>query len=118
MQGMLFLVVNQEGRPVNHGVIAEKITAEKYLCHFAANPPSARVCDIAEIQQWNLFPTDETLNTFIKALSKNEPPPPPPLPPVGESELVIDPEPTKPPAKKKKKKKRADKKPSKGNGHE
>ena len=90
MQGMRFLTVGEQG-PTNHGIIAGRITAEKYLCNFAKNPTSCRVCDITEIQQWHLFHTDDEMNAFILALRKEQPP-------------VVKPEPVKKKAKKKAKK--------------
>ena len=71
MNGMRFLIVGQDG-PLNHGVIAQTITAEKYLCRFARIPTSCRVCGIEEIQGWNLFPTDEEMNAFIANLAKED----------------------------------------------
>ena len=69
MQGMRFLIVTEKG-PVNHGIIAQQITPEKYLCNFAKQPASSRVCDIEEVQQWNLFPTDNSMNAFISAIQQ------------------------------------------------
>ena len=79
MQGMRFLILNEEGKPINHGIIAQRITPEKYLCSFTRNPPVARVCDLTEIQGWNLFPTDDAMNAFIESIQKdlNKTPPPP-----------------------------------------
>ena len=76
MQGMRFLLVNEAG-PINHGVIVKEITPEKYLCTFARVPQSSRVCDITEIQGWNLFPNDDQMNAFIASLQKQKAPPPP-----------------------------------------
>ena len=64
---MRFLLLSKDGKPLNHGIIVREITPEKFLCQFARNPPVARVCDISEIQNWNLFPTDEALNAFISS---------------------------------------------------
>lgn len=72
MQGLKFLLLNQEGKPINHGLIVERITPEKYLCQFERNPPSARVCDLQEIQLWNLFPTDDAMNAFIASVGKDK----------------------------------------------
>ena len=91
MQGMRFLIVGENG-PMNHGIIVSSITAEKYLCSFARVPQSSRVCDLEEIQQWNLFPTDDAMNTFISELGKEQKP-------------VADPTPTTAADKKKAKKK-------------
>jgi len=68
MQGMRFLLVNQDNEPFNHGVISERITEDKYLCEFAALPSVSRVCGLKEIMGWNLFATDELMNEFIKSL--------------------------------------------------
>ncbi len=78
MQGMRFLMLDKNGLPFNHGIIAKEITPTKYLCQFTRVPASARVCDIAEIETWHIFPTDEAMNTFIAALSKDKPPADPP----------------------------------------
>lgn len=79
MQGMRFLLLNEDGKPINHGLIAQKITPEKYLCSFTRNPPVSRVCDLTEIQGWNLFPTDDALNIFIESIAKD----PDKAPPAG-----------------------------------
>ena len=76
MQGMRFLLLGKDGKPINHGIIAQRITAEKYLCTFTRTPPVSRVCDIEEIQGWNLFPTDDALNAFIIDIQKKEAAPP------------------------------------------
>lgn len=72
MQGMRFLLLNEKGKPINHGIISQKITPEKYLCTFTRNPQVSRVCDITEIEGWNLFPTDDALNDYIEAIRKEE----------------------------------------------
>lgn len=92
MQGMRFLVLDQEGRPVNHGNIVQKVSDEKYLLQFMRAPSSCRLVHTDEIMGYTLFPTDEALNQFIAELTKQVPPP----------ELEIDPTPTNSPAKKKK----------------
>ena len=99
MQGMRFLIMSENG-PVNHGVIAQQITPEKYLCNFAKQPSSARVCDITEIQQWNLFPSDESMNKFISAIQKQQAAPVP-----------AEPEPKLPPGAPEKKAKKKTSKP-------
>jgi len=87
MESLRFLLLNTDGIPINHGVIAKQITPEKYLCQFSKVPAVARVCDITEIQGWNLFPTDKALNEFIAAIQKGKKlpakstPPTPPTPP-------------------------------------
>ena len=75
MQGWNFLIVGKKG-PINHGVIAERITAEKYLCEFARYPKSWRICSLEEMQGWTLFPNDGLMNAFILTLTKKIPPPP------------------------------------------
>lgn len=65
MQGMRFLMLNEQGQPLNHGVIVSKVTDERYLCTFARNPQVTRLCHVDEIGQWNLFPTDDAMNAFI-----------------------------------------------------
>ncbi len=101
MQDMRFLIVGKQG-PVNHGVILSHITEGKYLCEFAKNPTSCRVCDITEIQTWNLFHTDEQMNAFILSLRKEQAPLP-----------VEDPKVELPPIPIKKTKKKASKKKAK-----
>ena len=103
MEGMKFLILNQEGKPANHGTIAQRITPEKYLCQFDRTPTSCRVCRIEEIEGWNLFPTDKEMNAFIKALEPKKPPAPPADPPKTNG--------SKPNAKKSKAKKKAKSKP-------
>lgn len=71
MQGMRFLILGESG-PVNHGVIVQRITDEKYLCTFARKPSSSRLVTTDEITQWNLFPNDESMNNFILELQQGE----------------------------------------------
>lgn len=98
MQGMRFLLLGEDGRPINHGIITQKVTEDRYLCTFFRNPQVSRLCHVDEIGQWNLFPNDEVMNQFIAALNTN------PVPgPGGEPE---DPPAEKPPAKKKAAKKK------------
>jgi hypothetical protein len=80
MQGMRFLILFENG-PVNNGIITQQITPEKYLCTFFRKPQSSRVVDIAEIQQWNLFPNDDGLNAFLKEVNTQQEPSAPPAPP-------------------------------------
>lgn len=75
MQGQSFLILNNKGTPVNHGVILEQITPERYLCYFAAKPAMSRVVRLEEIEGYNLFPNDDALNVFIAALTKQTVPP-------------------------------------------
>ena len=77
MQGMRFLMLDKNGLPFNHGIIAKEITPTKYLCQFTRTPASARVCDITEIETWHIFATDEAMNVFIATLSKEKPAAPP-----------------------------------------
>ena len=109
MEGMKFLIVGPEG-PINHGSIVQRITAEKYLCQFARTPVSCRVCDLEEIQNWNLFPNDQLMNEFILEIGKQKAPPAPPG--TGEVDLPPDtlPPDTLPPVKKKVAKKKAKRK--------
>lgn len=74
MQGMRFLIVAEDGRPVNHGLIAQKISEDKFLCQFARSPSSCRLVHTDEIMNWNLFPTDEGMNDFIERLAQERPP--------------------------------------------
>ena len=78
MQGMKFLMIGEDGRPFNHGIIAQKVTDERYLCTFARQPQVSRLCHVDEIATWQLFPTDEMMNAFITQLAKENPPNPPP----------------------------------------
>lgn len=91
MQGMRFLLLGEDGRPINHGIIAQKVTEERYLCTFFRNPQVSRLCHVDEISTWNLFPTDDMMNQFIATLTANNPPPtpePPAEPPGGEKPPV------------------------------
>lgn len=88
MQGMRFLLLGDDGRPFNHGIITQKVTEERYLCTFFRNPQVSRLCHVDEIAGWNLFPNDEAMNQFIAALAaqdpkfqKEQPPADPPQPP-------------------------------------
>lgn len=116
MQGFKFLVLDQQGAAVNHGIIAQTITPEKYLCQFARKPTSCRVVRIEEIETWNLFPDDDSMNNFVSALNANIEPPPQTKAPEGSNgedktdepeEPEKPPAPTKPPASKKKAKKKS-----------
>ena len=71
MQGLLFLILNQEGTPLNHGIIVEKLTGEKYLCQFQKPPVSNRVVSIEEIQGFNLFSTQEQFDNFLNSVQKS-----------------------------------------------
>lgn len=68
MQGMKFLLLNEQGTPLNHGVILQKVTNEHYLCTFARTPQVTRLCHVNEITGWNLFPNDEAMNAFILSI--------------------------------------------------
>ena len=104
MQGMKFLLLNENRKPINHGVILQKVTDEHYLCAFARTPQVTRLCHVTEITGWNLFPNDEAMNNFILSLQAEtgEPQKPVETPPGNQK--------PKEPTKKKKKKKRASKK--------
>ncbi len=80
MQGMRFLLLGDDGRPVNHGVITQRVTEERYMCTFVRNPQVSRLCHVDEISSWNLFPNDEQMNAFITEIMKLNPPEPPPQP--------------------------------------
>ena len=75
MQGMRFLVLDKNGIPINHGIIAQAITPERYLCRFAATPVVSRVVRLEELETYNLFPDDKEMNAFIDAIKKADPPP-------------------------------------------
>ena len=97
MQGMRFLILNENGQAVNHGVITQQITQDRFMCTFMRPPQVSRLVHVDEIGQWNLFPNDEAMNQFISALQPqgvevpdgDTPPPadppgddvPPPTPP-------------------------------------
>lgn len=70
LAGMIFIVVGDNGLPVTHGIIAQQITAEKYLCQFQAQPVSSRVVDIEELQGYNLFHNDEQRDAFLTVLKR------------------------------------------------
>jgi len=84
MQGMRFLLLGEDSRPVNHGIIAQKVTEDRYLCTFFRNPQVSRLCHVDEISTWNLFPNDETMNAFINEIVKQIPPANPPANPPAE----------------------------------
>ena len=75
MEGMRFLLLNEKGEPVNHGIITKTITAERYLCHFARDPVMSRVARLEEIETWQLFASDDDLNKFISSIAKANKPP-------------------------------------------
>lgn len=75
MQGMRFLVINEKG-PVNHGIIQQKLTDEKYLVTFVRIPQVSRVASLDEISTWNLFPNEDAMNAFIVDLRKQQATPP------------------------------------------
>lgn len=107
MQGMRFLLMGEKG-PINHGIITQRVTEEKYLCTFMRNPQSSRLCTTDEIAQWNLFPNDESMNLFIATLQQQDPNAPSPdgRPPAGKPPGV-DQHQAKKKAKKKVSKKKA-----------
>ncbi len=88
MEGMHFLLVNEQGKPMGHGVIAQRINQDRYLCTFARQPQVSRVVGVDEIATWNLFPNQDAMNAFIAALPKAKPAPgaPPPKKPASKSQ--------------------------------
>jgi hypothetical protein len=102
MQGMRFLLLGDDGRPMNHGIVAQKVTEERYLCTFMRNPQVSRLCHVDEISTWNLFPNDDQLNSFIAIIARQNPPAEPPKQPEPPAE---PPGGKKAPAKKASKKK-------------
>ncbi len=82
MEGMHFLLLNEQGKPMGHGVIASRINQDRYLCTFLRAPQVSRVVHVDEIGTWNLFPNQDGMNAFIAALPKAKPAPgtPPPKP--------------------------------------
>lgn len=77
MQGMHFLLLGENGQPINHGVIQQKTTEERYLCTFLRQPQVSRLCHVDEIGTWNLFPNQEAMNSFITSIQQqaaNKPP--------------------------------------------
>lgn len=84
MIGFKFLILGKKNKPINHGTIAEKLTEGKYLCQFQRIPTSCRVVDILEIEGWNLFPDEDSMNKFISALQE-KPPADPPKDPKGKT---------------------------------
>ena len=75
MEGMHFLLVNEQGKPMSHGVIAKRVTDERYLCTFLRAPQVSRLAHVDEIAQWNLFPNQDAMNAFIASLPKAKPAP-------------------------------------------
>ena len=72
MQGMLFVMLNKDGQAVNHGLIAQAITPEKYLCQFAIPTPSSRVVTIEELQSYTLFNDVNQQKAFMDVIQKNK----------------------------------------------
>lgn len=68
MQGMRFLLLGEKNTPINHGTILQKVTDDRYLCHFARIPSVSRLCHVEEISHWNLFPDEGALNTFLQSV--------------------------------------------------
>lgn len=112
MQGMRFLLIGDDGKPINHGVIVQQIGPEKYLCQFARVPTVCRLVHTDEIMGWNLFPNDDAMNDFILAITKQASPEQSP----GDSRLDIGPATQSPAEKKAKKKTSPRKKKKKTNG--
>jgi len=71
-------MLGETGQPINHGVIQQKTTEERYLCTFMRQPQVSRLCHVDEIGNWNLFPNEGAMNAFIAALVKDNPPADPP----------------------------------------
>ena len=78
MEGMNFLLVNEQGKPMGHGIIASRINENRYLCTFLRQPQVSRVVGVDEIATWNLFPNQDAMNAFVAALPKSPGTPPPP----------------------------------------
>jgi len=72
VEGLHFLITNSDDMPINQGIILEKLTPERYLCYFARTPSYSRVCELDQIEEWRLFPTEEALNEFIATLKGSE----------------------------------------------
>ena len=70
MQGMLFVILNEKGEAVNHGIIAQAITPEKYLCQFRIPSPVSRIIPIEELQGYSLFNNEQQMNQFLAAVQK------------------------------------------------
>lgn len=75
MQGYRFLLVDDNNKPANHGVIVEQITPERYLCAFARLPSVCRIITLEQLMLYFLFPDDEQLNAFILSLTPPAPKP-------------------------------------------
>lgn len=71
MQGMMFLLMSEQG-PINQGVVTSQITPEKYLCTFVRPPQVSRICDIEEMQQWNFFPNQDSMNDFVRQMPQQQ----------------------------------------------
>ena len=78
MQGFKVLLLDDEGKPANHGTILRQIMPESYLVQFAKAPASCRICGLAEMSTWQLFPNDKQMNAFIAAIVAAQKPPPAP----------------------------------------
>jgi hypothetical protein len=96
MQGMMFLLMSEQG-PVNQGVVTSQITPEKYLCTFVRPPQVSRICDIEEMQQWNFFPNQDSMNDFVRQMQQQAAGDPKPDPKKPDPKK---PDPKKPAAKK------------------
>lgn len=75
MKGMHFLLLGENGRPINHGIIVNQVSQERFLCSFAKQPRLSRLCHVDEIGTWNLFPNADEMNAFITAIAAATPPP-------------------------------------------
>lgn len=108
MEGMNFLLVNEQGKPISHGIIAQRINENRYLCTFLRAPQVSRAVSVEEIGSWNLFANQDAMNAFIAKLPKATPAPGTGGerdPAEGNNELPPPPAGKKKPAKKASKKK-------------
>ena len=101
MQGMRFLLINEQGAIINNGVITQRVTEERYMCTFMRPPQVSRLVHVDEIATWNLFPNDEAVQAFVNELQQQPeggPTPPPGAPspdghiPPGAPDTLINPE--------------------------
>lgn len=111
MQGKFFLVVNQNGIPVNLGNVQEAVAPGFFLCQFERKPVVSRVVPVQEIAAWLIFDTLEARDAYSQAIGEGirrqaaakQPPTPEGSPPPE------DPSPKKKARKKKVSKKRSKK---------
>ncbi len=72
MQGMRFLILNEQGKSVNYGIITNIPAPGKFLCKFMLAPVVSRVVDVKELETYNLFDTQAEMDAFAKQLQEDQ----------------------------------------------